>query len=656
MYIKNIALVNIGAYKGYNSFNFETKKDRNVLLIGGENGAGKTTLLNAIKLGLFGSYGFGYKTENNEYFKHVDSILNNNAKRDSQSDYSISIQFSVVDNFKNYDYELKREWKTTSTSLKEYVYLTKNKAFMNEQEIDLFNSKLREIMPPQLLDFCLFDGEEIARIVTQNTLSAYIKKLSKVVFNLDLFETLELDLDRYSKQHIQQNKIYSIEQDLFDANNLEKDLRSQIATTIRAIEYKSSELKTVTDTYLEIKSTFEKYGGLVKQEREEILKQMTQIESDRKHRADQIKQFVSALLPFFLMPKLVTNTREQIKKEESIQLSQQLDEKLSRDVLFNLLAKMDVEGSDEKAETVRSSLLALIKPHDSNEMIHGSSFAESVKVEQMYNIIQKDLPAEYLSLLKQNQEDLKVLQQLRTKVNVHDSTGEFGQIIQQMDEYNVQIIKLQQELETEEIALATLKADLTILLEKIDKIKSQLHSFSKTSGSLLEAQKIITLSRRYREIQIQQKLKDVQIQATKNLKMMLRKHDYISLIQIDPETYDVILLDAHQNTLEKRTLSAGEKQILLISIIWAIFKCSGRQVPFIFDTLLGRLDKTHKAAVLKTFIPNFGRQAIILATDSEIDEEHYNILSPAIVREYTLNFDPIKQQTMIKKDYFTFNK
>ena len=51
------------------------------------------------------------------------------------------------------------------------------------------------------------------------------------------------------------------------------------------------------------------------------------------------------------------------------------------------------------------------------------------------------------------------------------------------------------------------------------------------------------------------------------------------------------------NELEKRTLSAGEKQILLISIIWAIFQCSGRQVPFIFDTLLGRLDKTHKAAI-----------------------------------------------------------
>ena len=67
--------------------------------------------------------------------------------------------------------------------------------FLDDQEQEIFNSKIKEVMPPQLLDFCLFDGEEIARIVSENTLSTYIHKLSKVVFNLDLFETLEKDLE-----------------------------------------------------------------------------------------------------------------------------------------------------------------------------------------------------------------------------------------------------------------------------------------------------------------------------------------------------------------------------------------------------------------------------------------------------------------------------
>src|SRR5690606_6816571 len=132
--------------------------------------------------------------------------------------------------------------------------------------------------------------------------------------------------------------------------------------------------------------------------------------------------------------------------------------------------------------------------------------------------------------------------------------------------------------------------------------------------------------------------------------------NYISTIIIDPETYDVNLFDSQKDYIEKTTLSAGEKEILLISIIWAIFKCSGRKVPFIFDTLLGRLDKTHKASVLKEFIPSCGKQAIILSTDTEIDEEQYHILENHIAKEYVLEFDVKKKETQIITNYFSFKQ
>ncbi|MFF5996529.1 DNA sulfur modification protein DndD [Lysinibacillus sp. KU-BSD001] len=655
MYLKNIALVNIGAYKGYNFFNFETEPNKNVLLIGGENGAGKTTLLNAIKLGLFGAYGFGYKTENNEYFKHVSSVLNKQAKREKLNDFNVTIQFSVVDNLEIFNYELKREWTYSNEQIKETYYLIENGHFLDEQQKMLFNAKLKDFMPPQLLDFCLFDGEEIAQIVTQNKLSSYIKKLSKVVFNLDLFEKLEADLENYSKQHVDSDKLNTIEHDLYKANTREKDLRTQIATTIRAIEYKSTELKQMSEEYLTVKDTFEKYGGLRKQEREELLLQINQIETDRKHRSEQIKQFVSSYLPFFLAQNLVQRTREQLKNEESLQLSKQLEEKLSTDILQSLLLQLNIEGSTVQAEQMKEQLVNLVKPAEQSEIIHGASFAESFKVEQAYNITQQDLPAKYLNLLNQNAMDLAISKQLRDKVKIHDTTDEFGQIIKEMDCYNANILQLTQALEAEQNTLAELKQELIALLEQIEKIKLQLRNYEKTSGSFLEAQKIIALSRKYQDIQITQRLQDIQIQATTNLKKMLHKHDYVSLIKINPDDYEVTLIDAHKNEIEKRTLSAGEKQILLISIIWAIFDCSGRQVPFIFDTLLGRLDKTHKSAVLKTFIPNFGKQTIILSTDSEIDQAHYKILEPAIAREYTLEFNSIQQQTSIKKDYFKFS-
>ena len=137
------------------------------------------------------------------------------------------------------------------------------------------------------------------------------------------------------------------------------------------------------------------------------------------------------------------------------------------------------------------------------------------------------------------------------------------------------------------------------------------------------------------------------------LKRMFRKHNYIYSIKIDPETFDVILFDVNREKIEKSTLSAGEKQILLLSIIWAIFKCSGRRVPFIFDTLLGRLDRVHKDSILKELIPNCGEQVIILSTDTEIDQYHYNIIEPHLSKEYTLLFDVTDKTTSVEDNYFS---
>ncbi|MCY7673772.1 DNA sulfur modification protein DndD [Bacillus safensis] len=652
MHLNNVLLENIGPYKDRNKFNFETSSDKNVILIGGENGAGKTTLLQAIKLGLFGSYGLGYKTENADYFKHVNSLLNNSAKRNEEKNFSIEIEFIIVDNLKTYEYKLKREWVYSNDILKENDYLVENGSFLDDTKKEVFHAKLKEVMPPKLLEFCLFDGEDIARIISQNQIGEYIKELSKVVFNLDLFENLEMDLDQYSKQELNQMKRASIEDQLYAVNLKEKELRENINSTINSLKEKEQDLKELQDDYLKEKNQFEKHGGLKKKERETILFNISGIEQKRKQRSGEIKQFISTLLPFFLMRDLVIKTREQLKNEESLLLAQQLDKKLDNKQLDAILTSVNVDNSDEQALELKNKLLHLIYPKDQVEMIHGASFSEYMEVERIFNILNQDLLKENLDLLHENSTELKELQKLKEQVYINDSAYEFEDMLQKMEEYNKKIIDLQREIERKNQYLNELKSELAKVLGKIEKIKTELRKYNKTSGSFLEAQKVISLSRRYREIQIKKKLQDIQLLATKNLKTILRKNDYISSIRIDPENYDITLFDNNRNLLAKHTLSAGEKQILVISIIWAIFECSGRQVPFIFDTLLGRLDKTHKASVLSVFIPSLKRQTIILSTDSEIDEYHYQLLSPFISREYTLNFDSSKQLTLISENYF----
>ena len=239
-------------------------------------------------------------------------------------------------------------------------------------------------------------------------------------------------------------------------------------------------------------------------------------------------------------------------------------------------------------------------------------------------------------------------------MKINDTTNEFSDMIQSMEKIQKQIVALTDQLKMEELELTRINSELDRNNLSLEKVRSQLKDSEKTSSSFLESQKIIALSRRFREIQLQKKLQQVQFEASKMLRKILRKQNYVSSITIDSKTYEVNLLDSHKEYLEKSTLSSGEKQILIIAIIWAIFKCSGRRVPFIFDTLLGRLDKTHKASILRDFIPNTGEQAIILSTDTEIDEFHYNLLKDKLAKEYMLDFDVQNSSTNIYQEYFPF--
>ncbi|MBB5180258.1 DNA sulfur modification protein DndD [Planomicrobium koreense] len=654
MILNEIQLTNIGAYRGNNTFDLRTTSNANVILIGGENGAGKTTLLNAIKVGLFGSFGFGYKNDSADYFKRVSSILNNTAKKVGENNFRIKLHFTLVDGYEKTDYLLYRHWRFKNNSLKENYELVANGHHLSDQEREFFQSKLKEVMPPQLLDLCLFDGEEISRIVNEDLLSSYLKKLSKVVFNLDIFETLETDLETYSNQSVDLKKMESAERELYDLNIREKELKERIFISSDKVQLLKSQQETLNDEYKQFKNDFEKNGGLAKSVREEILKEINTLEHERKQNTESIRDFVASSLPFHLTFDLLDDVRKQISSEESLHFAEVLDTKLNNQQLKQILDSLGHPASESSINILKEGLLTSIRPEKDLPLVHGASFSESSLVENIYIKTDKSLRSVYIEKIAENNEKLQTLRVLREKLKINDTTNEFSDMIQSMEKIQGSIAAITEDMKAEETLLADLNSQLNQVNIGLEKVRHLLKDSEKTSSSFLESQKIIALSRRFREIQLQKKLQQVQFEASIMLKRILRKQNYVSSIIIDPKTYEVKLLDHDKEYLEKATLSAGEKQILLISIIWSIFKCSGRKVPFIFDTLLGRLDKTHKASVLKEFIPNSGRQAIILSTDTEIDETHYNILKEHIAKEYMLDFDVTKNATKIHSEYFPF--
>ena len=133
----------------------------------------------------------------------------------------------------------------------------------------------------------------------------------------------------------------------------------------------------------------------------------------------------------------------------------------------------------------------------------------------------------------------------------------------------------------------------------------------------------------------------------------LRKpEDPVKSLEIDPETWQVILKDEKGRPLEKRVFSQGMKEMYALSLLWALSKASGRELPIVIDTPVGRLDTTNRRALFEKYLPTAGHQVIILSTDTEVDVEWAKRLAPYVARQYRLDYDSSSDSIIIRTGYF----
>jgi DNA sulfur modification protein DndD len=121
---------------------------------------------------------------------------------------------------------------------------------------------------------------------------------------------------------------------------------------------------------------------------------------------------------------------------------------------------------------------------------------------------------------------------------------------------------------------------------------------------------------------------------------LARKEDQVSSLKILPdENFEIKLFDFDKNEIDKTKLSAGEREVYAISLLWALVQVSEMQVPIVIDTPYGRLDSKHRTAIAKEYFPNASHQVFLLSQDEEIVDEYYEILKSHISKEFTIIFD-----------------
>ena len=227
-----------------------------------------------------------------------------------------------------------------------------------------------------------------------------------------------------------------------------------------------------------------------------------------------------------------------------------------------------------------------------------------------------------------------------------------GPVLEEIHTLNQKLVKSSTDAILKDEALKELEIELAESERHHGYLAQKLAAAARHSGKLQLLPRIQTTLDEYRTKLIEKKVSQLQSAVTECFNLLCRKKDTLRTIRIDSKAFSISLCDRQNRPLQKAQLSAGEKQIYAVSMLWALAKTSGRPLPIVIDTPLARLDSEHRKLLIEHYFPLASHQVIILSTDTEVDQLHFDELRPAIARIYHLDYDQSLSSTSIKQGYF----
>ena len=640
MKITKIKLNNIGPYRGENNiFDINVEKGKNIILVGGKNGAGKTTLLNSIKTGLFGTYAYGLRTNSNQYFNSLNKIFNYVEAKKKISYFGIEIEFSLIENYIENIYLFSREWKKVDNDISEKLVVKRNSEILDNEEIEQIQTKLKEIMPPAVIDTMLFDGEKIAQIIDENKISEYLKEIIHVNFNLNIFEKMEDDVNFYIEKE-KNRKVFSAD----EINLIE--YRNKYSEAVKNQKNLNDVLEKYTKTEQEQKfklrnllKKFENYGGLNEKDKFAMRSSLEMLENTRKENMATIKSFLEDDVVLYLNYDRIVHIQKELKKEKPKQLLQYVDE------ISQLLGEKKVEKIRKELEEMSSD----------DEKIKYTSTPKLYKLIDNFMKRYEELSVDKLKMiLDSSREDLnstKVYKQIIGK-NENANSKDLQGLLKEIKTLEISLEELKNKIHDVEKDVKRANGEVNAAFIELETLEKKLDSERKEENSFFIARKLLKISEEYKKKQTVSYLSKIADLAVKKFDEINKKENYITKIEINKDTYNISLYDNKGIEKDITILSAGEKQLLISAIVWSIFKLADRNNVFTFDTPLARLDKENRALFVEKVLCTISDQVLILSTDEEIVGDLYKIVKKHLSKTYTLINDEKEGKTEIKEAYF----
>jgi DNA sulfur modification protein DndD len=634
MKLNKIYIKNFGIYKGNYEYDFTVTEDKNVILVSGKNGSGKTTLLNVAKLSIYGPKLFGFPTtKNKEYLAYIQSNLNAFAKHEGSDNFEIGIDFTMFYEDKLKMFTILRRWDPSNNLLKETTYVYIDGALANEVDTAIMLDYIHRNVPKTLFELFFFDGEKINDMFM---LKSDLNDMLNHVYNLNLFLGLKQHLKQYKTQVnvTKQLSEYELQEEKCKSN-LDK-IYIGINQLDEKLTHCLNELNKYEDKLNAAQENFNLLGGLNSKQQVKLKNAISKLENEKKFFENRYNELLE-FLPFIMLQPQISEIINIVKQENTSKNLLVVNEYInSPDLLYYLSNSLDKLTLD----TLLAKISDYSSMHTTKNMLYDFTTKEEEDLISLWTMIEpwsfKDLEN---CINEINDLNIKIR---NTNKKLDDATNEeLKEHMSNITQFSHQIGQAEQEIETIKSTQVELKNQKLLLEIDLDKVRQQIKVTRKEGNISSIIDKVDTIVSEYCQKTKFHKQKAFEVIISNMFTSLIRKDDFIKEIKVNETTGEIMLFNKLGGRLPKENLSAGEKQIYILSILFGIISLSQNKVPLVFDTLLGRLDHTHKTHIVESFIKNCGEQVIILATDTEIDDQYLELLRPIMNNYYQIDYDSI---------------
>ena len=659
MLLLNLTVDNFGVFRGTHSLDlspvFKAGHPRHLTIFSGHNGAGKSTLFQAITLALYGSLAFSDPVTSRQYSSFISNRIHrlSHGIDETVTNSSVKLSFQYIQSGLPLTLQVERRWQRQGRNVQESLTILQDGHTPDVDPAD-YQVWLRDLVSPDLGSLCFFDAEKLDAFASPEQQNKMLRDTLERLLGLDLVQRLQADIEQYTLRKGGSVKIDHLYAKALEAKVQVEEIDKQLTPLRKELEELAADLLNCEAALAEQERRLTSEGGTYAARKNDLERELQTVRKELETTSNQIRDLVSELLPFALIPELCLKLSRRLTQEIEIRRQQSATalwrEKLP-DIESTLIQsevwnELDIAVGSKKILVERlMQVLGEVKVShltpEETRIYHLDHLAdpEYEHLQQWISQVIQAIPQQVQDLGKRLRMLRKELQRIETDIARVPDDAMLVPIHNEILRLRATQLAKQKRQKALNEQIGSLQYQREEKSRVAQKALAQYEEVQKIEKQLMLADRSKLVLRTYRDALTLQKLHTLEELLKQRFNRLCRKEHLLSQVSIDPRDFSVQLKSSNDATLELSNFSAGERQLYALALLWALRSISVRQLPFAIDTPLARLDEMHRSRFIHDYVPEISDQVLLFTTDAELDENLLAEAQPYTARIYRLKHD-----------------